>query len=115
MREPYTREELLRAIDMSERQNLTWPQIAARTGRTRKSLMTTVSKFRAGRWASPRYDRSSKINAEIDALIASGVKRISEIARRVGVSYMAMYMRLRTMGLDAETVREAAEMARMAA
>lgn len=112
---PWTRDEILRAIELHEKHGLTWREVEARTGRSRRSLMTTVCRFRSGKWGTPTRDRSRQIEAEVEALIASGVISIAEIARRLGFKYMAMYMRLKKMGLDSETIREAADMARMVA
>lgn len=112
---PYTREEIERAIEMSERHGLTWPEIEAMTGREQRSLKATVSRFRNGKWGAPSRTRSKQINTEIEALIASGVTSITDIAKHFGYSYLAMYMRLKRMGHDAETIREAADMARLAA
>lgn len=114
-RQPYTRDEILRALDLHERQGLTWPEVEAITGRPQTSLKTTASRFKAGKWGAPIRERGRQLDVEAEALIAAGVTCIAEIARRLGCTYGATYMRLRKMGLDAETIREAAEMARMAA
>lgn len=114
-RQPYTREEILRALDLHERQGLTWPEIEALTGRGHNSLKSTVCRFRAGKWGAPIRERGKQLDVQVEALISAGVTSIDEIARRLGCTYGATYMRLRKMGLDAETIREAAEMARMAA
>lgn len=114
-RQPFTREEILRALDLHERQGLTWPEVSALTGRRHTSLKTTACRFKAGKWGAPIRERGKQLDAEVETLISGGVTCIAEIARRLGCTYGATYMRLRKMGLDAETIREAAEMARMAA
>lgn len=115
MKGPLTRADIEHAIELSDKHGLTWPVIAERTGRPVGTLKTTVWRFRQGKWGAASRQRARQIEAEAQDLIAAGVTNIAEIARRVGATYAQTYTRLQKIGLDRETIREAAEMARMAA
>jgi hypothetical protein len=99
---PYTENELKRAVALRE-QGLSWPTVAARLGRTSSALQVTVCKFRKGRWAPAKFrERSAQIDRDMEALIVSGVTKLSEIAAAMGVSEPAACQRLGWLGLDHE-------------
>lgn len=99
---PYTENELKRAIALRE-QGLTWPAVADRLGRNASALEVAVCKFRKGRWAPAKFrDRSAQRDREIEALVMSGMTKLVDIARVIGVSEAAVCQRLGRLGLDHE-------------
>lgn len=99
---PYTENEIKRAIALRE-QGVSWPAIAARLNRTINALQVTVGRYRRSQWTpAKRRDRSAEIDRDLEALVASGVTSLAEIAQSVGLSLPAVCQRLGRLGLDHE-------------
>lgn len=99
---PYTENEITRAIALRA-QGISWPAIAARLDRPASALHLTVSNYRKGLWAPAKARaRSASVDRKIEALVASGMTSIRQIAKQIGISPAATSQRLGRLGLDYE-------------
>jgi hypothetical protein len=105
VREPYTEEEILKAIDMKYRLKLTWPMIADRLGRSPASLAVYTSQYRKGKLTFGRH-KSRLIYEEVAQALIDGAK-MQDCVVQFGVKRTTLVMGLRRYGWDQETIEEA--------
>lgn len=107
MRRPYTEDEILRAIRLHKALG-SWELVAEELERGVGSLMTTVCRYRQGKWCPAGLaQRSAARNEAIEAAIQEGLTT-DEMAGRLGLERSSVQQRIAALGWDAESREEVA-------
>lgn len=110
--EPYSREELERALKLHEKDSLPWSVVAQRLGRSESSLKVNVCRYRKGR--KFMWEIWTQESEQLAELAFSGLS-LGEIARRRGCHASNIWQRLQRIGVDQEIIQQEREERKLAA